>query len=96
MTEKEQHLLDIYAHAEKVYNIKDRLQISGVGVYFYLREEIMANYPQFDSMSPKEQKAIMTSILLDLEKEGVEIAEQTVVCIRFKNLEDNGKKLYNS
>ncbi|MGN0000977.1 MAG: hypothetical protein ACI35U_06735 [Marinilabiliaceae bacterium] len=87
MTKKEQHILDIYALAEKVYNIKDREQISGVGVYFYLREEIMANYPQFDSMSPKEQKAIMTSKLLDLEKEGVEIAEQTVVCIRFKNSE---------
>lgn len=89
MTQKEQqHILDIYALAEKVYDIKDRKQISGVGVYFYLREEIMANYPLFNSLSPEVQKALMTSELLVLEEEeGVEIAEQTVVCIRFKNSE---------
>lgn len=88
MTEKEQqHILDIYALAEKVYDIKDRKQISGVDVYFYLRKEIMANYPLFDSLSPEVQKALMTSELLVLEKEGVEIAEQTVLCIRFKNSE---------
>lgn len=88
MNKKEQqHILDIYALAEKVYDIKDRKQISGVDVYFYLREEIRVNYPLFNSLSPEMQKTLMTSELLVLEEEGVEIAEQTVVCIRFKNSE---------